>query len=288
MSKFIKNSIMVVIGNAVLAFGISVFAVPSNLIIGGASGIGLIVTHYVPISYASVVFIFNMLMLVLGLVVMGKKFALGTIVSSFVFPFFLSFFSNLTYFQNITNDLLLSAIYSGLLIGLGVGIVLRIGYSTGGMDIPPIIINKKTGISIAVAMNVLDTIILIGQFPFTNMEGILYGILTVLISTIVLDKIIVLGESNLELFIISSKHEEIAEVIFNEIGRGCTYINVTTGYFHNDQKAVMSVISKRQYAKMNEVILDIDPTAFIISSEIHSVKGRGFTLPNIEMTRDHI
>ena len=90
---------------------------------------------------------------------------------------------------------------------------------------------------------------------------------------------------------ISAHHEEIAEAIFKEIDRGCTFVNVTTGYFHDQQKAVLCVVNNREYPVINDLVMEIDPTAFIIGSEIHSVKGRGFTLPNIDLDkqiRDHV
>lgn len=289
MGKWLRDAFFVVCGNAILAFGVACFAVPINLIVGGASGLGLIISHFVPLKLATCVFMINMIMLTLGYVVLGKKFAAGTVVSSFMFPFFLGLFQNIDALKNgLTNDMLLSTIYAGLFIGLGIGIVLRLGYSTGGMDIPPILLNKKLGIPVAVGINVLDTLILLGQSFTASIEGILYGILTVLITTIVLDRVIVIGEKNLEVFIISEHYEEIAEVIFDEIDRGCTFINVTTGYLGKDQKAVMSVMNARQYAKANEIVSKVDPLAFFIVSEIRSVKGRGFTLPNIARDREKI
>ena len=154
------------------------------------------------------------------------------------------------------------------------------------MDIPPIIINKKLGISVALAMNVTDCLILFGQVFFSSFEGILYGIITVFVSTIVLDQVILMGEKNLQVLVISAKHQEIADAIFNEINRGCTFVNVTTGYLHEQQQAILCVVSNRQYAKINALVMNIDPTAFIIGSEIHSVKGRGFTLPNIDIKKE--
>lgn len=288
IKRTIRDTLLVVIGNAILAFGVAVFAVPSNLIVAGATGIALIICKFISIDYASIVFVINMIMLVLGFFVLGKKFAAGTILSSLIFPFFLAFFQSIPQLQNITQDMLLSAIYAGLFTGLGCGIVFRMGYSTGGMDIPPAIMHAKYGISLGVAVYAFDVVILLGQSFFTSFEGILYGIITVFITAIVLDKVIVMGERNLQVFIISQKHEEIAEAIFKEIDRGCTFVNVTTGYFHNSQKAVLCVIDNRQYTVINDVVMDIDPTAFIIATEIHSVKGRGFTLPNIDYIRDHV
>lgn len=289
LKRVIRDSLLVVLGNAVVAFGVAVFAVPSDLIVGGAIGLSLIIEQFVSVNYATIVFGINMVMLIIGFLVLGKKFAAGTILSSFIFPFFLGLFEAIPQFQHITNDILLSAIYAGIFTGVGLGIVFRLGYSTGGMDVPPIILNKKKGVSVALAINVLDIMILVGQVFFSSFEGILYGIITVFVSTFVLDQVIVMGEKNLQVLVISAEHEKIAEAIFNEIDRGCTFVNVTTGYFHHQQKAVLCVANNREYAKINDLVMEIDPAAFIIGSEIHSVKGRGFTLPNIDLEkRDHV
>ena len=289
LKRVIRDSLLVVLGNAVVAFGVAVFAVPSDLIVGGATGLSLIIEQFVSVNYATIVFGINMVMLIIGFLVLGKKFAARTILSSFIFPFFLGLFEAIPQFQHITNDILLSAIYAGIFTGVGLGIVFRLGYSTGGMDVPPIILNKKKGVSVALAINVLDIMILVGQVFFSSFEGILYGIITVFVSTFVLDQVIVMGEKNLQVLVISAEHEKIAEAIFNEIDRGCTFVNVTTGYFHHQQKAVLCVANNREYAKINDLVMEIDPAAFIIGSEIHSVKGRGFTLPNIDLEkRDHV
>lgn len=283
MKKFLVDVICVLIGNAILAFGYAVFALPANLIVGGATGIGLICENFTGLSHTSVVFIFNVLMLMAGLIFLGRAFVAGTILSTFAFPIFLEVFENLEPLQNITQDILLSTIYAGICIGLGIGIVFRRGYSTGGMDVPPLIINKKTGLSIAMLMNVCDSFILILQLFFSSLEGILYGLVMVFITNYVLDKVLFIGEKNIQVLVISSQYQKISEIILKEIDRGCTYVEVTTGYLKQPQKAVLSVISSRQYPHVNELILQIDPTAFIISSDIHSVNGRGFTLPSINL-----
>lgn len=287
LKKLIRDILLVLLGNACVAFGYAVFAIPTNLIVGGATGLSLIISRFTAMDYTMIVFVINMLMLALGLFVLGKKFVAGTVLSSFAFPFFLNVFESIPQLQNISQDVLLCTIYAGIFVGVGLGIVFRIGYSTGGLDVPPIIINKKTGISVATIINVFDTVILLLQVFFSSFEGILYGIITVFISNYVLDRVIVLGEKNLQIFVISSKNEEIAEAIFKEVDRGCTFVNVTTGYFHQQQQAVLCVINNRQYAKIHEVVLEIDPTAFTIASDIHSVKGRGFTLPNIDLEKNN-
>ena len=126
--RFIRDAIFVTIGNIILAFGVAVFAVPANLIVGGATGLSLILNQFIPINYATIVFGINMIMLVLGYFVLGKKFAAGTVLSSFLFPIFLGIFEAIPALQHITSDILLSAIYSGIFTGIGLGIVFRVGY----------------------------------------------------------------------------------------------------------------------------------------------------------------
>ncbi len=278
----IKKTIIIIVGNFLLALGIVGFVLPVGLITGGGAGIGLIVEHFIPIPISTTVFCINVIMFIVGYFVFGKKFALGTALSTVIFPTFLAILESVDIFQNITDDLLLSGIYGGMLIGIGMGLVLRVGASTGGMDIPPLVVNKKTGISVALCINVLDVSILLGQAMFSTIEQVLYGILVVIITTLVIDRILMVGKTEVQVTIISPKYEEIRQVVFEKLNRGCTYLSITTGYHLNEQQAVMVVVSKRELHYLQEYALSVDSHAFIISNSTHSVKGRGFTLPSID------
>lgn len=279
----ILEILVIVVGNAILAFGICAFISSHGIIMGGASGIGLITKQLTGIPMSLVVGVINIVMFVAGYYFLGKAFAIKTLLSTIIFPMFLSVFENIDSIANLTNDLLLSAIFAGIFIGGGLGLVLRMGASTGGMDIPPLVLNKKTGISTTVLINGFDCIILGFQVPFSNVEQILYGILVVIITAIVMDKMILLGESKIQVLVISPKWHEIQEMLYERIERGCTLMNITTGYKKEDMYAVMSVVSRRELVTLTNEILKIDEAAFIISNETHSVKGRGFTLPNIDL-----
>ncbi len=285
MKKRIYETIIIIIGNFILALGLCAFITPVGLITGGASGIGIAIKSLININISYTVYAINIIMFIIGYFYFGKKFATGTLLSTFLYPTFLAILEKVPQLQNITNDVLLSTLYAGLCIGLGLGLVLRVGASTGGMDIPPLIINKKTGISIAWLINIFDCVILVFQVVFCpiTIEQVLYGITVVIITTIVMDKVIMLGETKVQVTIISPKWQEIRKIVFDDINRGCTLLNVTTGYYQKNQFAVMSGVSKRELHLLNEMILNIDPTAFIISNETHSVKGRGFTLPSIDL-----
>ena len=291
MKKSVYETIIIVIGNLILAFGLCAFVTPVGLISGGASGIGIAVKSITGINISYTVYVINFIMFVIGFIFLGKKFAYGTLLSTFLYPTFIALFERIPQLTNITNDILLSALYGGLCIGLGLGLVLRVGASTGGMDIPPLLVNKKTGISVAWLINIFDCGILLLQVIFCpiTIEAVLYGITVVIITTIVVDKVIILGETKIQVLVISPKWQEIRRIIFDDINRGCTLLNVTTGYYQDKQLAVMAVVSKRELHLLNDMILEIDPTAFIISNETHSVKGRGFTLPSVKLqkNRDH-
>ena len=288
MKKRVYETIMIIIGNLILAFGLCAFVTPVGLISGGASGIGIAVKSITGINISYTVYVINFIMFVIGFIFLGKKFAFGTLLSTFLYPTFIALFERIPQLANITNDILLSALYGGLCIGLGLGLVLRVGASTGGMDIPPLLVNKKTGISVAWLINIFDCGILLLQVIFCpiTIEAVLYGITVVIITTIVVDKVIILGETKIQVLVISPKWQEIRKIIFDDINRGCTLLNVTTGYYQDKQPAVMAVVSKRELHLLNDTILEIDPTAFIISNETHSVKGRGFTLPSVELQKN--
>lgn len=273
-----KNFLFIILGNLIFALGIAVFVIPNGLILGGSTGLALSVQHFLGIDITITVAIINIVTFLAGFFILGKKFAATTLISTFIFPIFLNYFKDIERFKNITSDLLLASIFTALLVGTGVGIVLRVGASTGGLDIPAIILNKKKGIPIAVVLYAIDISILLSQMIFSNTEQILYGIIIVLITTMVINKVIVYGKNDFMVTIISEKYLEISENIHNKIDRGTTFIDIQTGYKKNTQQAVMSVISKRELHSLNKLVQEIDSKAFIIINQVNQVKGRGFSL----------
>ena len=273
-----KNFLFIILGNLIFALGIAVFVIPNGLILGGSTGLALSVQHFLGIDITITVAIINIVTFLAGFFILGKKFAATTLISTFIFPIFLNYFKDIEKFKNITSDLLLASIFTALLVGTGVGIVLRVGASTGGLDIPAIILNKKKGIPIAVVLYAIDISILFSQMIFSNTEQILYGIIIVLITTMVINKVIVYGKNDFMVTIISEKYLEISENIHNKIDRGTTFIDIQTGYKKNTQQAVMSVISKRELHSLNKLVQEIDPKAFIIINQVNQVRGRSFSL----------
>lgn len=285
MKKILNQTIAIIIGNFILALGICAFITPAGLITGGASGIGIAIKAITGLNLSYTVYAINIIMFIVGYFYLGKKFAYGTLLSTLIYPTFLAILEGYEPLSHITNDILLSSLYAGLCIGIGSGLVFRVGGSTGGMDIPPMVLNKKTGMSLAWLINIFDCLVLLIQVivcPIT-IEAILYGVAVVIVTTIVIDQMMMLGETKVQVTVISPKWKEIRQIVFENINRGCTLLNITTGYQQKNQYAVMAVVSKRELHLLNEMILEIDPTAFIINNITHSVKGRGFTLPSIDL-----
>ena len=199
----------ILLGNAILAFGIAAFVLPHGMITGGATGLGLVTSRAFGVDLSVAVAVYNIILFAVGAFVLGKKFALTTIVSTIVYPMFLSFFTQQQWIATMTNDILLSAIYAGIMVGLGVGIVIRFGASTGGLDIPPLILNKKLGIPVAVSMYFFDFTVLLLQVVISTKEQVLYGILIVILSSIVLGYVSLAGQKKVQVMIISRHYQEI-------------------------------------------------------------------------------
>lgn len=277
-SQIAASFLAVLVGNALYALTVTLFLLPTDLVTGGTTGIALTVNHFTGLSVSLFVFLFNVTMLVLGYLVLGKQFALTTLASTFLYPAFLELFDRLFGDYVLTGDLLLCTIFCGLGIGISLGIVIRSGASTGGMDIPPLILQKTVRIPVSVSMYVFDFCILLSQALFRPSENILYGILLILVYTIVLDKMLLLGTSRTEIKVISEKSSEIRDAILTHIDRGVTMLDGESGYLHNKTQLILSIISNRELPKLEKIIHAIDPESFIIVTRVSEVSGRGFSM----------
>ncbi len=278
LGKRIFEIIITLFGNTTYALSIVMFVLPANLITGGTTGLALSMEHFFGVPISLFVFCFNLAMFVLGALVLGKAFALTTLISTFYYPLILGILQRIPVLSGFTDDPMLATVCGGLLIGFSIGLVIRAGASTGGMDIPPLVLNKKFGLPISVMLYGFDFTILILQMLFSNREQILYGILLVLIYTIVLDKMLMFGTSKTQVKIMSKEYSRINEAISKNLDRGTTLMHTTTGYMHREYPMILTVISNRELNALNKLVTDIDPNAFMVINRINEVKGRGFSL----------
>lgn len=272
------SAAIVAAGNLLYALTVKLFVLPTGLVMGGTTGLGLTANYLTGVPISAFVLAFNMVILLLGLCVLGRRFAATTLLSSFIYPLALEFWQRLLRDYVLTEDVMLCTLFAGLGVGVSLGIVIRAGASTGGMDIPPLILNRLFRAPVSVCMYFFDVCILLSQGLFQSPEKLLYGVVLVMIYTMVLDKMLLMGTSRIEIKVVSEKSEEIRQAILQDLNRGVTLIQTESGYLRQNTQLVLSVLSSRELPKAEKLIHQIDPECFLMVSRISEVKGRGFSM----------
>lgn len=269
--------LLVLLGNTVYALTVKLFLLPANLISCGTTGIALVVNHLTGIPLTGFIFGFNVVMLAVGWWILGKKFAMTTVLSSLFYPAALEILNRLLGDVRITEDLLMNTLFAGIGLGMSLGIVIRGGASTGGMDIPPLVLKKLFHIPVSVSLWVFDFCIMLSQMMFHKAEDLLYGILLLMVISFFLNKMLLLGTSRTEVKIVSQKAQEIRDAILSRIDRGVTMLHGEGGYLHKQTEIILSVVSNHEMPKIEQLARAIDPECFMIVTRVTEVWGRGFS-----------
>ena len=269
--------LLVILGNTLYALSVKLFLLPANLISCGTTGIALVVNHMTGLPVSGFIFIFNVAMLGLGWWLLGRQFALTTIFSSLFYPIALEVLNRLLGDMHITDDLLLNAIFAGLGLGVALGMVIRGGASTGGMDIPPLILKKLIHIPVSVSLWIFDFCIMLAQMTFHTLEDLLYGIILLMVISFALNKVLLLGTSRTEVKIVSPKAPLIRDAILSKVDRGVTMLHGEGGYLHTATEVILSVVSNHEMPKIERLARDIDPDCFMVVTRVTEVWGRGFS-----------
>ena len=277
MKQALKTLPVVLAGNLLMQLGIVLFILPSGLVTGGTTGIALALHHFFGLPISVFVAVFNVVMFLLGWALLGKTFAMTTLVSTFAAPVMLETLQRIVGDFVLTEDLLLCTLFAGLCIGTSIAMIVKLGASTGGMDIPPLLLQKFMGVPVSASLYVFDFLILLGQAAFADKEHLLYGVLLLAVYSLVLDKVMALGDQRYQLEIISQKHEEIRQAILSDMDRGVTLLHGETGYLGRPTSMIICVISPRERHRTEQLIHRIDPHAFVILSQVVKVRGRGFS-----------
>ena len=270
-------ALVVVSGNLVYALGISLFVIPGELITGGTSGISLFINRELGFPIAPVVAVLNISMFLLGWAILGRKLAATTALSTFVYPVVLEVVQSLLGDYVVTQDKLLCALFGGICIGQAIGMVVRVGASTGGMDIPPLVLRKLFRIPVSASMYTLDVLILLTQAATHSVEDVLYGLVLVMVYSIMLDKVLTLGGSRIQIKVVSEHAQAIRQEILTEVDRGVTMLDGETGFLGYKTQVILCVVTPRELNKTEQLIHRIDPNAFMVVSHASEVTGRGFS-----------
>ena len=273
-----RNWASILFGNALYSLAVALFLEPSGLITGGATGIALAIGRLTGLPISGLLLFINLAMLVWGWAVLGRAFALNTLASSVLSPVFLGLFEGLLAGRVLTEDIFLCTVFSGLGIGVALGLVIRSGASTGGLDIPPLVLNKWFKLPVSATMLTFDIAVLLMQAVFSPVQQVLYGVVMVLIHTIVMDKMLMLGASRTEVKIVSSQSDAICAAILAQLDRGVTILHGEGGYTREPSAVLLSIVSNRELPRLEKLAHSIDPTCFLIVSHVTEVSGRGFSM----------
>ena len=275
--KALPGLLSILLGNLLYAFMVALFILPGQIISCGTTGLALAAQRLFGVPVSGFVFVFNVVMLALGWLVLGRKFAMTTILSSLIYPVFLSFAQHVVGDFVITQSLLLCALFGGMGLGVALGVVIRAGASTGGMDIPPLILKKLFGLPVPVTLWVFDFLIMLLQLLFHTPEDLLYGIIMLIAMNVTLDKTLVAGTGRTEVKIISEKAVEIRDSILKNADRGVTMLHGEGGYLHGPTEVVLSVVASRELHRVLNLAKAIDPDCFMVVTQVTEVWGRGFS-----------
>ncbi len=271
----IKNIFTVILGTLIAAISLDAFLAPGNIAPGGISGLSIVINYLTSIPLGVLIFAFNIPIFMLGLWHFSKRFMIFSLCGMLLLSVFTDLFAGI---PRITNDLLLSSIYGGALLGLGIGLVFSAGCTTGGTDIVVQILKKKfPSISVGRFVLIIDAfIVAIAGIVFGKWEVMLYSAIAIYISTLLIDIIVEGGDAAKAVYIISDRNAQIAEQISFQLVRGTTLLHGSSFYTKEAKEVLLCVVKKYQVSTLKNIIKATDPDAFVIFTDARQVVGRGF------------
>lgn len=278
LSQILKRVILIFLGACLVAVGLEIFLVPNRIIDGGIVGISIMLSHLSGIRLGLFLFFLNLPFFFWGYKQIGKTFALSTLYG-------VSIMSIGTYLLHpvpgLTDDPLLASVFGGMILGIGVGMVIRYGGSLDGTEILSILFNSRLPFSVGETVMFMNLFILGSAGFIFGWEQAMYSLIAYFIAYKMIDMTLVGFDETKSAWIISDKQEEIGDALLHRLGRGVTYLKGEGAYTGDDKKVIFCVISRLEEAKLKTIIEDIDSDAFLAIADIHDVKGGRFKKQSI-------
>lgn len=278
MFKKLNSYLLVALGSSLTACAFGVFVLPIGYAAGGVTGFAVLLQKMVPLPVSAIVLVVNLCLFAAGWFFVGRDFVIKTLMTSIIFPLALEISGHLTLFSELYTDNLMCALLAGAVLGLGCGLILLGNGSGGGFDILGVILNRKFGISISVTMYMCDFIVILTQTVSNGILKTVYGVFVILLSSYIVEKVLVRGQSAGKVLIFSEKHNDIRLLLLEKLDVGMTYLQSETGYIGKETKIIMSVVHLDMVEKIKRNVYAIDPAAFIVVENAYFVGGRGYTM----------
>ncbi|MXQ55060.1 DUF2179 domain-containing protein [Shimazuella sp. KC615] len=275
----IKRVIFIILGATLVAFSLEMLMVPNKVIDGGVVGISIMLSYLTNINLGIFLFVLNLPFFVFGYKQIGKTFTIATILGVAVMSIGTVLFAHN---QPITNDPLLAAIFGGIILGIGIGLVLRYGGSLDGTEILAIWISRRTPFSIGQIVMFFNLFILgSAGFVFGSWDRAMYSLIAYYIAFKIIDLTVEGFDETKAVWIISDHHEEISEALLKRLGRGVTFLNGEGAYTGDLKKVIFCVVTRLEEAKLKTIVEEIDTEAFLAIGNIHDVRGKQFAKNDI-------
>lgn len=278
LRKVIFRTIAITIGAILMATGLEIFLVPNHVIDGGITGISIMLAHITGWKLGIFLFILNLPFVYMGYKQMGKTFAISTVYGIIILSIFVSFFHPIPAF---TEDILLATVFGGMILGIGVGVVIRNGGALDGTEILALVITKKAPFSVGQIIMFINVFILGAAGFVFSWDRAMYSLLAYVIASKAIDTVVAGLEESKSVWIISDEAEEIGDAINARLGRGVTYIQGQGAFTGDNKKVIFSIITRLEESKLTTIVEDIDPTAFLAIADISEVRGGRFKKKDI-------
>ena len=269
-----KRLISFILGSLILAISYNLFLAPNKLVAGGVGGIAIILNSLFKVDHFIVILALNISLLILSYFLLGKEKTRASILGSLVFPFFIKLTSDIGQIIDIdTSQLLISAVFGGVLYGLGIGMIFKAGYTSGGTDILNQILNKYFKLSIGKSMLYTDGTITLSSSLVFGTNKMMYAIIVLYIVSIMSDRVILGISDSKAFYIVTDEEKAIKDYILKYLNHGVTVFNAKGGYDKEKQNVLMCVLPTKDYYRLKTGILEIDPEAFFVVTDAYEVFG---------------
>jgi len=273
IGEVLKRGIFITIGSILMGVGLELFLVPNQVIDGGIAGISIMLADTMSVPLGTIIFIANLPFLLLGYKQIGKTFAISTLYGILVMSITTAW---LHHVEAFTDEKLLAVLFGGLILGIGVGLVIRYGGSLDGVEIISILLSQKMRMSVGQIIMIFNVFIFIGAGFKFGWDSAMYSMFTYYIAIKMIDIVVEGLDESKSVTIISQEYADISEAINDRLGRSTTLIHAQGGYSKEETKVIYCVVSRIELAKLKTIIQEIDPRAFIAVEHVSDVMGGGF------------
>lgn len=274
MKTLIKEYSIVTLGTLIVATGVFFFMLPSNVVAGSLTGLVMVLANFIPIKISVLTFIFNIGLLLIGFIFVGREFGGKTVYSSIIMPVFLGIYEfAFPNFKSLTDDVLLDTICYILIVSVGVALLFNVNASSGGLDIVAKILNKYTHIELGKAMTIAGMVTALSSALVYDTKILVLSVLATYANGIVLDNFIDGYNRRKRVCILSSNYEQIQDFITNELKRGVTLYRAIGGYKKEEKTEIVTILTRSEYGALLNYLHSIDKSAFVTVSTVNEVIG---------------